>query len=232
MNKVLKKVLLSSLSNMILVGVLGVTAFYYMKSNYLKESSFKSAVSVVIQHEGGLVDDKSDRGGITKYGISYRYLQSAAHQPQVLSELSLTNSAQVTPLTIKKLTLQQAMNIYHTQWWQKYHFGHLSDQAIATKVFDLSVNMGETQAIKLLQVACKKEAGSPILINGQLDNQTVQSINSLNKTELHQLLYAYENAVSNHYMQIAKAHPSDKKFLSGWLHRAHDNNYCTAPTTS
>lgn len=202
---------------------LGMSVKVLAENSYinLKETSdatshtakFNSAVAFVLRHEGGLVDDKSDRGGITKYGISYRYLRGL--------------DARVVPSTIKNLTLQQAKDIYHTQWWDKYHFGSLNNQAIATKAFDYSVNMGKGPAIKLLQIASNQVGGTGTTVNGELDNQTINHINSLNNTQSHQLLYAYENVVSNHYIQIAKAIPNDKKFLHGWLLRSNDNNFST-----
>jgi lysozyme family protein len=174
-------------------------------------ANFDSAIPFVLRHEGGLANDKSDAGGITKYGISYRYLRGL--------------QAGVTPSTIRNLTLQQAKNIYHKEWWNKFHFGSLNNQAIATKAFDFAVNMGEKPAIKSLQIAYNKQEGTSIAVNGKLDSQTISKINSLNKTQLHQLLYTYEHVVSQHYVGIAKAHPNDKKFLSGWLRRSNDNNF-------
>jgi lysozyme family protein len=37
-------------------------------------SDFNQAVKVILQHEGGYVDNPNDPGGATNYGISLRFL--------------------------------------------------------------------------------------------------------------------------------------------------------------
>lgn len=192
----------------------------------VENSQFNQAVAFTLHHEGGFVDDKSDSGGATKYGISYTYLSKfLAQNPQYLSLFSITSTAQINPTIIKNLTLQQAIQIYKSQWWDKYNYGAIKNQAIATKAFDYSVNMGSQEAIKLLQTACQNVSStSNVTVDGQLDNSTVNFINNLNPTQANQLLFSYENATCNYYYQLSNQHPSDKKFLSGWLKRANDNN--------
>jgi lysozyme family protein len=193
-----------------------------------KNANFDQAVVFTLHHEGGLVDDKSDKGGITKYGISYTFLRSLlAHEPHYLSLLSLKNK-NVKPAIIKNLTLHQAIQIYNIAWWKKYNFGSINNQALATKAFDYSVNMGSSKAIKLLQKACQNQANASVPVNGQLDNSTVAYINSLNPSQANQLLYSYENVACHYYSNIAKRHPADKKFLAGWLRRANDNHCLSA----
>ena len=190
------------------------------------EAEFNQAIPFTLRHEGGLVNDKADKGGITKYGISMVYLRSLlAHKPQLLSKFSLTSTHQIKPSVIINMTKQQAIQIYYDQWWKKYHYGSINKPCIATKAFDYSVNMGASRAIKLLQIACRNKAGSPsVAVNGNLDNATVQYINSLNSAQTKQLLFAFNGAVGNHYRDIVKHHPASSKFLSGWLRRANDNN--------
>lgn len=192
-------------------------------SNEIQE--FNEAIPFTLHHEGGLVDDKNDKGGMTKYGISFTYLHSLlAHHPQLLSQFSLKSIFQVTPAVIKKLTKQEAVNIYYNEWWKKYHYGLINKPSIATKAFDYSVNMGATPAIKLLQVACRTENPAPsVNVNGKLDDATLSYINALNTQQTVQLLHDFNAAVAKHYVGIAKKHPSDKKFLPGWLNRVNDN---------
>jgi lysozyme family protein len=186
---------------------------------------FNRAIPFTLRHEGGLVDDKADKGGITKYGISLVYLRDLlAHNSQLLPEFSLSHASQVNPSVIRNMTKRQAIQIYYDQWWKKYHYGSIKKPSIATKVFDYSVNMGAKPAIKLLKIACRNEAGFPcVAINGNLDNKSVQYINSLNSAQTKQLLFTFNEVVSDHYRDIAERHPASKKFLLGWLKRANDN---------
>src|SRR5690606_26803467 len=85
------------------------------------DERFRRAVEVVLAHEGSYVNDPADPGGETKFGISKR---------------------QYPDLDIASLTREQAVEIYRRDWWDKYGYGRLASPAIATKVFDLSVNVG------------------------------------------------------------------------------------------
>ena len=89
-------------------------------------ADFNLAIPIVLENEGGLVDNKNDPGGLTKYGISRRAYPS---------------------LDIKNLTRDAAIEIYRSDFWK---FDGVNDQRLATKIFDAYVNMGHT-AIKLLQ---------------------------------------------------------------------------------
>ena len=71
---------------------------------------FEKAFKYVIYNEGGYVNDPSDLGGETKYGISKR---------------SYPN------LDIKHLTLEQARKIYFCDYWLKGKFEQISDDTLA-----------------------------------------------------------------------------------------------------
>jgi len=89
------------------------------------------AFGLLIQREGGLVNNPSDPGGLTKYGISAR-----AH-PGV---------------DIAGLTPDAAKAIYARDYWTPCKCDQLPD-AIRYDVFDAAVNSGNIQAIKWLQGA-------------------------------------------------------------------------------
>jgi lysozyme family protein len=91
-------------------------------------ASFEIAVEITLNNEKGLVDNPSDPGGLTKFGISQR---------------SYPN------LDIRNLTVEDAKAIYLRDFWR---FGGINDQQVANKVFDMVVNMGHT-AIRLVQKA-------------------------------------------------------------------------------
>jgi len=93
--------------------------------------TFDQAFDLVIGHEGGYTNNPNDPGGETKFGISKRAY------PQ---------------LDIKNLTLEQAKEIYQTDYWNKALCPSFPDP-LQFQLFDTAVNSGPRQAIVLLQRA-------------------------------------------------------------------------------
>ena len=94
---------------------------------------FSEAVDFILAHEGGLVDDADDPGGLTNYGISQRAY------PDV---------------KIKDLTIEGAKYIYKRDYWDKCKADLLPPQ-LKYMHFDTAVNMGINRAAKLLQKSVK-----------------------------------------------------------------------------
>lgn len=160
------------------------------------KNRFEHAVSVVLAHEGGYVNDPRDPGGETKYGISKRSYPS---------------------LDIVNLTREDAIAIYYRDWWQRYGYGRLNDEAVATKVLDLSVNMGPATAHRLLQEALVF-LGCDLAVDGIIGPQT---IGAANKTDPMRLLQALRWKAAEHYYRIVTKRPESRAFLMGWLTRAY-----------
>ncbi len=91
--------------------------------------NYDKAFELVIGHEGGYVNNPSDPGGETKYGISKRSYPK---------------------LNIAELTLQDAKLIYFNDFWSKMRCDELPAE-IRFHMFDAAVNSGVNQAIKWLQ---------------------------------------------------------------------------------
>src|SRR5262245_58371277 len=124
-------------------------------------AEFKDAIRVVLKHEGGYSNDPADAGGETNFGISKR-----AH-PDV---------------DVKNLTRGEAEKIYKRHYWDTHsQLARLSDQRVATKTFDLLVNMRADRAIKILQHALNQltDAKSAIPTDGKLGPRTVARANDL-----------------------------------------------------
>ncbi|HEU4600511.1 MAG TPA: glycosyl hydrolase 108 family protein [Steroidobacteraceae bacterium] len=94
-------------------------------------SAFDEAFRVVIGHEGGLVDDPRDAGGLTKYGISQR---------------------QYPGEDIRNLTLERAKELYRRDYWARVRGDELPFPA-ALALFDYAVNSGVETAIRGAQKA-------------------------------------------------------------------------------
>ena len=95
--------------------------------------AFRAAVALILEHEGGYVNDPRDPGGETKFGISKR---TYPHED------------------IASLSVERARFLYHRDYWLPIRGDELPPAA-AIIVFDMAVNAGKGAAIKLLQRAVK-----------------------------------------------------------------------------
>lgn len=91
--------------------------------------TMQKALYLILEHEGGYVNDPNDPGGETNYGISKRAYPD---------------------LDIKNLTKEQAKAIYTKDYYLKSRCEQLP-VGLDVSVFDMSVNAGVKTACKLLQ---------------------------------------------------------------------------------
>jgi lysozyme family protein len=92
---------------------------------------FETAVDFILDVESGLVDDPSDPGGLTKFGISQRAYPN---------------------LNIRDLTIDGAKAIYRQDYWNLCSCDKLP-AGVALVVFDAAVNQGVGSSIRMLQPA-------------------------------------------------------------------------------
>ncbi len=97
----------------------------------MSSANFQRAIPILLEEEGGLVDNPKDPGGLTKYGISHR------SYPNV---------------DIRALTPEGAAAIYERDWWPACGADKLP-WPLCLFVFDHAVNAGCVAAIKCLQRA-------------------------------------------------------------------------------
>jgi lysozyme family protein len=107
--------------------------------------TFPECVSYILSFEGGEVNDPSDPGGHTKYGISKRAY------PYV---------------DIASLTRAQAEEIYYNDYWKGPKIDSLPAH-IRFAVFDAAVNLGPVRAVKALQKVAKAK------VDGLIGTETI-----------------------------------------------------------
>ena len=91
--------------------------------------NFDAAVGILLAHEGGLVDDPADPGGLTQWGISQRAYPT---------------------LDIRALTRDGAVAIYKRDFWDHIG-GDTLPPGVAFQLFDFAVNAGIGTAIRKAQ---------------------------------------------------------------------------------
>lgn len=130
-------------------------------------TTFNECIEKILEHEGGYVNDPSDKGGETKFGISKRAYPN---------------------LDIKNLTLEKAILIYKQDYWYKNYSENLPLD-IRYIHFDTSVNMGLTKAAKILQ-----QSIGNITVDGKIGMETLDNAvkSNLFKYAFYRLAYYNE----------------------------------------
>ena len=154
-------------------------------------TTFDEIIEQVIKHEGGLVDDSTDAGGLTNYGISQR-----AYPDE----------------DIRGLTVERAKELYKRDYWDRFKCGQLPDR-IRHIYFDMCVNMGGGRATKILQEACNSKNSNKIDVDGGIGKNTIKA--SINLEDFR--LRAYRVMF---YAELVMKKPDQIKFWVGWFKRS------------
>ena len=121
------------------------------KEQNMTEFVWNTAINLTLGFEGGYVNDRKDRGGETKYGVSKKAYPD---------------------LDIKNLTIEEAKKIYKKDYWDRCKCQFIPD-ALSIALFDFAVNSGTKRAIKHLQKALG------VTEDGIIGNQTIGACNRL-----------------------------------------------------
>lgn len=153
--------------------------------------SFNDYLQVILKHEGGYVDNPSDPGGETKYGISKRSYPG---------------------LDIKNLTIEDASSIYYNDYWLKLNIDGINNEDLKLQLFDMVVNAGIKTSIKLLQHILG------VIEDGVVGPVTIDKIclYHLNRGDI---VEDYKTARINYYNKLVEKNPKLKVFIKGWINR-------------
>jgi lysozyme family protein len=175
-------------------------------------SKFELALPIVLKHEGGYVNDPADPGGPTNYGISLRYLKSLIPDDDGHLLGDMDNDGDIDADDIRLMTPEVAAEIYKTQWWNRYKYYLIENQELATKVLDMSINMGAGRIHKIVQEALNLY-GFSVKVDGILGPITYQAINA---TDPKEFLVTLKSEIAKFYRSLNRP-----RFIKGWLKRAY-----------
>lgn len=156
---------------------------------------FENLIGMILNHEGGYVNDPVDPGGETKYGISKRTYPY---------------------LDIKNLTVDQAKDIYYRDWWKPLRCPEIKHDRIAQKHLDTSINVGPRNGVRILQRALC-DVGEAVVVDGIIGPKTLAATN---RTDPDKLLATMRYQQAQFYKRIINRNPELARFERGWMNRA------------
>jgi lysozyme family protein len=123
------------------------------------KQNFALSLSLVLQHEGGYVDDKLDPGGKTNQGITQRVYDD------------WRRSQGLDTRSVRLIESSEVAAIYRKYYWDACRCDELPS-GVDYAVFDLAVNSGVNRAIRFLQHVVG------VVEDGQLGSKTLAAVKS------------------------------------------------------
>lgn len=193
-------------------------------------ANFADALPTILEHEGGFVDNVHDPGGATNFGISLRYLQARGDlDGDGFLDGDIDRDGDVDADDIVAMDEHTAGVFYKTGFWYPGKYGFIESQNVATKAFDLGVNMGVRQGAKCVQRAIRAVGIGPVVDDGALGPISLEAINAADGPVI---LAAIRSEAAGFYRALILRNAaliergfdvSDfSVFRRGWLRRAYE----------
>lgn len=186
-------------------------------------ADFLKAYNITLDHEGGYSNDPTDIGRETYKGISRKY--NPDWDGWVLID-SLKSDSNFPNNTYKNTILNDMIcKFYKEKYWDVILLDECTSQEVANELFDTSVNMGTTRAIKFLQRALNllnKDGNiySDISEDGKMGKNTLKALKACIDYRGDSYLFKILNLLQgNHYLEFMIKNPEQEKFAYGWLSR-------------
>jgi len=161
---------------------------------------FNEDLKLILEFEGGYVNNPNDSGGATNKGIT-QYTYSNYRQNHKLS---------FNP--VEKISDDEVSAIY-TDFYNSCGADKVTliNPRLATQLFDFAINAGPTQAIKTLQ----RSLG--VYADGIIGPITLNSINNIiDQARVSKSFALFRVAF---YFKLVQMKPSQRQFLMSWLSR-------------
>nr|WP_296984496.1 glycosyl hydrolase 108 family protein [uncultured Desulfovibrio sp.] len=184
-------------------------------------NNFSIAHKFTAKWEGGESDHPDDGGGLTKYGVSLKFLgglSGTQSNRDVLERMGIR--LPITRQVIYDLTRDQAASLFRWQFWDKLRLG-LIPLRPAVVLYDAAVNSGPAQSVKLAQRGYNRcvAYGQPLVVDGIMGPATRAA---MQLADTDKCLSAMLDAREKFFQTIVDNNPSQQVFLRGWINRVDD----------
>jgi hypothetical protein len=156
------------------------------------KENFDKCFQLVLQHEGGYVNDPRDPGGRTNMGVTQRAWEAYLNRDVTEAEMRT-----LTPNIIKPF--------YRAMYWDKIKGDDLP-AGVDYAAYDLAVNSGVGRAAKYLQ----EVAG--VVADGIIGPKSLQAIQAHDPLQM-------ADAICDMRLEFLKRLPTFETFGKGWSRR-------------
>ena len=171
------------------------------------------AAGFVRKWEGGYVDDPADPGGVTKYGVSLRWLRAIG--------LDVDHDGDVDADDVRALTPELALDLFRQRFWNGLYLDEVPGLP-AVAIFDAAVNCGMVRSVRLAQQCCNFYPGLHLIEDGTFGPVTRARIESIvldNPQAERAFAARLLSAREQFYRNLVQRKPELAKFLNGWINR-------------
>ena len=171
--------------------------------------NFKNQVIAdILSKEGGYVNDPSDSGGETNYGITAAVAKSNGYKD-----------------SIRDMPKQVAFNIYENIYWCSVSASAVSalSELVAGELVDTAVNMGPKRGGIILQRCLNvlNDQGRlypDVTVDGKIGPATLSSLGSYLAHRSEGVMVRAMNCLQGaFYIELAERREKDERFIYGWL---------------
>lgn len=181
------------------------------------DGAYENVIRLEVGGASGFENDPHDMGGMTWCGISRRHNPNWAGWPMIDSMLVDCDR----PVRGKNESLDNLTRLFYFDRWRGLQLDKINDSALACKMFQQSVVMGNGWMIRAVQSACALYGGLSLDVDGVIGSGTVAAINQLCKDGKGvYLVRSITSAQLAHHEDMVRKHPDQVRFICGWSNRA------------
>ena len=159
-------------------------------------ADFEKSIAFTFKYEGSGLDKSSNH---SRYGVSKGTIQRY-------------NKIYKTKYTVNSLTKPQAKIIAKKLYCQEYNIDKITNDKLATAVFDFVYNSNPTNAMKIIEKKLVSLGVQGIKVDGSLSKKEIDKMNTLNGDKL-------ANHICDARLSYMKTLKVWSKYKNGWSKR-------------
>lgn len=159
------------------------------------KNNFNESVEIILECEGGFVNNINDPGGMTNHGITRRVYEQYI-------------GGYVNENEMRNMPIDDAKKIYKLNYWNLVKGDHLPS-GVDLCVFDFAVNAGVNRSVKTMQMNIGTKEDGIVGVN------TLGMINSLSDDEIIKLI----NDICDDREIFYRSLKTFEVFGKGWMNR-------------